>query len=415
MGHRIPQSNIPSSVADEAITKEMHDGLERATTIASSLEANSDGGLGCHITMGDSPVQARPERLSNFPNKPPIGEGNVTALEIKLKSIKDIYNKALITLTKRVKKLEKNLKHKRRRAFLDSSEDEEASLDQENSPKQRRMIEEINEDENTNLAKSSKKGEAHETTSTVSPQKDNVEEPLAKTLVSIKKSATKDKEYTQHVQAQWVSDEARIAQENIAQAKQWDDVQAQIQANEDLAQKMLEEERENMFIKERSILLTEFIDKRKKMLAKKRAEEKRNKPPTQAQHRTYMSNYIKNMGGYTLKQLKQYSFEEIKMLFDQTMESIRNFVPMECEGQMADFKAGEGSSKEGESLKRPNEEELGQEHQKKQLFNEKYASTRPGFDDLMPWGDMKIMFEPDGDDAVRKNHKTQELCKTRNK
>ncbi|GKA71360.1 hypothetical protein Tco_0777499 [Tanacetum coccineum] len=29
------------------------------------------------------------------------------------------------------------------------------------------------------------------------------------------------------------------------------------------------------------------------------------------------------------------------------------------------------------------------------LFNEKYVSTRPGFDDLMLWGDMKIMFDPD--------------------
>ncbi|GJW52804.1 hypothetical protein Tco_0096889 [Tanacetum coccineum] len=38
------------------------------------------------------------------------------------------------------------------------------------------------------------------------------------------------------------------------------------------------------------------------------------------------------------------------------------------------------------------------------LFNEKYASTRPGFDDLMLWGDMKIMFEPNDDDVVWKNH-----------
>nr|GEW24362.1 hypothetical protein [Tanacetum cinerariifolium] len=44
------------------------------------------------------------------------------------------------------------------------------------------------------------------------------------------------------------------------------------------------------------------------------------------------------------------------MLFDNTMESIRRFVPMESEGQ-----AGEGSSKAGESLKRSVEEELGQE------------------------------------------------------
>ncbi|GKF92321.1 hypothetical protein Tco_0279040, partial [Tanacetum coccineum] len=38
------------------------------------------------------------------------------------------------------------------------------------------------------------------------------------------------------------------------------------------------------------------------------------------------------------------------------------------------------------------------------LLNEKYASTRPGFDDLMLSGDLKIMFEPDSDDEVWKNH-----------
>nr|GEY73974.1 hypothetical protein [Tanacetum cinerariifolium] len=105
--------------------------------------------------------------------------------------------------------------------------------------------------------------------------------------------------------------------------------------------RILEEERESLSIDERSRLLAEFIDKRKKMLATKRAEEKRNKPPTQAQQRTYMSNYLKNMGGSTLKQLKQYLFKEIKMLFDNTMESIRRFVLMESEGQAADSKAGE--------------------------------------------------------------------------
>nr|GFA02333.1 hypothetical protein [Tanacetum cinerariifolium] len=161
IGIRIPQSNVPSSVADENITKEMHDGLGRATTTASSLEAeqssgnisktqtkatqygpsyprtSSKGGHGCHVTIRNSPVQARPERLSNFPNEPPLGEGNtsrsgegsmqllelmdictklsdkVTTLENELKSTKAVYNKAFITLTKRVKKLEKKLKHKR--------------------------------------------------------------------------------------------------------------------------------------------------------------------------------------------------------------------------------------------------------------------------------------------------------------
>nr|GFC10790.1 hypothetical protein [Tanacetum cinerariifolium] len=79
--------------------------------------------------MGDSPVQARHERLSNLPNEPSLGEGNtsrcgkgsmqllelmdirtklsenVTGLENELTSTKVVYNKALITLTKRVKKL----------------------------------------------------------------------------------------------------------------------------------------------------------------------------------------------------------------------------------------------------------------------------------------------------------------------
>ncbi|GJY98482.1 hypothetical protein Tco_0515392 [Tanacetum coccineum] len=43
------------------------------------------------------------------------------------------------------------------------------------------------------------------------------------------------------------------------------------------------------------------------------------------------------------------------------------------------------------------------------LFNEKYASTRPGFDDLMLWGDMKIMFDPDENGEIWKNHNSQEL------
>nr|GEV07850.1 hypothetical protein [Tanacetum cinerariifolium] len=257
MDIKIPKTNVPSSVADEAITKEIHDGLGRATTTVSSLEAeqgggnisktqtkatpsgpsslrtSSEGGPGCHFTKWNSPFQARPERLSNLPNEPTVGE------------------------------------------VINTLKEEEASLDHEDSPKQGRIIKEIDKDENANLVKSSKQGEAHETGkhiidfSTASPQTDN-DETLTETLLNIKRSAAKDK------------GKARLAQENLAQAEQWDDVQAQIQANEDLAQRMLEEERESLSIEERFRLLSEFIDNRKKMLGAKRAEEKRNKAPTQA-------------------------------------------------------------------------------------------------------------------------------------
>nr|GEY46010.1 hypothetical protein [Tanacetum cinerariifolium] len=168
MGIRIPPSNVPSSVADEAITKEMHDRLGRATATASSFvtEQGSDVGLGCHFTMGDSPVQARPERLSNLPNEPSLKE-------------------------------EKQLKHKGKRAVIDSSDNAKPSLDAEDSPKQGRMIEELDKDENVNLVKSSEQGEAEETTghrmefSTASPQTVD-DETLAETLLNIKRKLAKE-------------------------------------------------------------------------------------------------------------------------------------------------------------------------------------------------------------------------------
>nr|GEV00851.1 hypothetical protein [Tanacetum cinerariifolium] len=213
---------------DEAITKEMYDRLGRATTNASSLEAeqgsgkisktqtkvtpsgpssprtSSEGGPGCHVTMG---VVMFRLGLKGYLTCPVNHHSEKARLQHWRMNSKAVYNKALITLTKRVKKLEKKLKHKRRRAVIDSSKDEDASLDKKDSPKQERMIEEIDEDENTNLVKSSKQGEAHETAgcrkesddtevvdfSTASPQKDDDEETLAETLVSIKKSAAKDK------------------------------------------------------------------------------------------------------------------------------------------------------------------------------------------------------------------------------
>ncbi|GJR39461.1 hypothetical protein Tco_1215145 [Tanacetum coccineum] len=74
----------------------------------------------------------------------------------------------------------------------------------------------------------------------------------------------------------------------------WDDVEAQIQADEDLAQRMLEEERETLYIAERARLLAEFIDKRKKIQAQQRYEAIKNKPPTRAQRRKYMTTYLQN-------------------------------------------------------------------------------------------------------------------------
>nr|GEW41358.1 hypothetical protein [Tanacetum cinerariifolium] len=183
MGIRIPQSNVPSSVANEAITKETHDRLVTTTTTASSLKAEQgSGNISKAQTMatpsGPSSLRTSSEGGPRECNTSQCGEGSmkllelmdictklldkVTTLENEIKSTKAVYNKDLITLTKRVKKLEKKLNHKRRKVVVNSSKDEEASLDKEDSPKQRRMIKEIDEDENVNLVKSSKQRDEHE-------------------------------------------------------------------------------------------------------------------------------------------------------------------------------------------------------------------------------------------------------------
>nr|GEU56765.1 putative ribonuclease H-like domain-containing protein [Tanacetum cinerariifolium] len=358
MGIKIPQSNVPSSVADKAITKEMHDGLRRATITASSLEAehgsgnisktqtkatlsgpsslrtSSEGGHGCYITMGDYPVQARLERLSNLPNKLPLREGNTSRSEEG--SI--------------VKKLEKKLKHKRRREVVDSSEDEEASLDKEDSPKQERTIEEINEDENTNLVKSSKQGEAHEIVehrkesddtkvvdfSIASPQKDDDEETLTETLVSIKKSAAKDKGQEQQ--------EKQQVKEEIVQQE---DVKKQ-----DVPEKLT------------------------------------------------LMDYVEVIS----------DFKEVISVIPLAVKSLIVNWKSYCKGDIGycDIHKADGSNKTyiffNKMLNDFDREDLIMLYR---LINEKYASTRPSFDDLMLWRDMKIMFEPDGDDAVWKSSQSR--------
>ncbi|GKE67221.1 hypothetical protein Tco_1521382, partial [Tanacetum coccineum] len=83
-----------------------------------------------------------------------------------------------------------------------------------------------------------------------------------------------------------------------------------------------------------------LINERKRKFAQQRAEQRRNKPMTQAQQRTYMCNYINNMGSHTLQQLKKLSFDEIKELFETTMKRVNTFTPMESDDTVPKVVAG---------------------------------------------------------------------------
>ncbi|GJZ94473.1 hypothetical protein Tco_0666676 [Tanacetum coccineum] len=123
-------------------------------------------------------------------------------------------------------------------------------------------------------------------------------------------------------------EEERLAREkakkeeeaNIALIETWDDIQAKIDVDHQLAKRMQAQEQEELSIKEKATLFQQLLEKRRKHFAAKRAEEKRNKPPTKAQQRKIMCTYLKNMEGYKLKDLKLKEFDSIQEMFDRAFK-----------------------------------------------------------------------------------------------
>ncbi|GJW14092.1 hypothetical protein Tco_0018225, partial [Tanacetum coccineum] len=138
-------------------------------------------------------------------------------------------------------------------------------------------------------------------------------------------------------------------------------LKTKIEAHHELAQRLQAEEQEELFVKEKAKLFQQLLEQRRKHFAAKSAEEKRNKPPTQAQQRKIMCTYLKNMEGKKLKYLKNKSFDSIQKLFDRAFKRVNTF---------ADFRTNlvEGSSKRAR-------EELEQESTKKQKVDDDKETT----------------------------------------
>nr|GFA33790.1 hypothetical protein [Tanacetum cinerariifolium] len=162
---KLPQTSVSLNLgADEAIHK---DGV---TVWKGGMDTG--GSPRCQETIGGTPAQTRSKRVLEQPNKQPLSEGHTSrSREGRMEHTFELIDivpptphdspliggytpgkdEAFITLTKRVKKLETQLKQKRSRAVIHSSDEEEPSLDIEDSPKQGRMIGEIDKDENINI------------------------------------------------------------------------------------------------------------------------------------------------------------------------------------------------------------------------------------------------------------------------
>ncbi|GJW71152.1 hypothetical protein Tco_0128069 [Tanacetum coccineum] len=173
-----------------------------------------------------------------------------------------------------------------------------------------------------------------------------------------------DEEESKRLQAEF-DEEERLAREkdeaNVSLTEEWDDIQAKIEVDHELAQRLQAEEQEELSVEEKAKLFQQLLEQRRKHFAAKSAEEKRNKPPTQAQQRKIMCTYLKNMEGKKLKDLKNKSFDSIQKMFDRAFKRVNTFV---------DFRTDlvEGSSKRAG-------EELEQESTKKQKVDEDKDTT----------------------------------------
>ncbi|GKD34186.1 hypothetical protein Tco_1249695, partial [Tanacetum coccineum] len=148
----------PKKVGDEAVHKELGDRMERATTTASSLEAEQESGpiqqgggstvlVESHHIPITTPSTSQPPLSSPFrvptpPHDSPLP--GVASLEQDLKHTKKVYSNAYTKLIMSVKKLEHKVKSRqlRRRARVVISDSEE---DLEDPSKQGRRIAKIDQ------------------------------------------------------------------------------------------------------------------------------------------------------------------------------------------------------------------------------------------------------------------------------
>ncbi|GJW02655.1 hypothetical protein Tco_1561511 [Tanacetum coccineum] len=206
-----------------------------------------------------------------------------------------------------------------------------------------------------------------------------------------------------------------------------------------MAERLKAQEQEELFVKENATLFQQLLEKRRKHFAAKRAEEKRNKPPTQAQQRKIMSTYLKNMGTEIAKAEKNKSFDFLfRRCMDSAFKRVIQFVdfrkqdlvedeeevtidaiPLAVKSpRIVDWKIHKEGKKsyyqiirvDGKSqmykifshmLKSFNKEDLETLYK---LVKAKYKSTRLVEDlDLVLWNDLKTMFEPHVEDRVWRN------------
>ncbi|GJW85778.1 hypothetical protein Tco_0158923 [Tanacetum coccineum] len=234
-----------------------------------------------------------------------------------------------------------------------------------------------------------------------------VEEPVKK--LSKKKYLIRfDEEIALKLQAEF-DEEERLTREkdeaNVALTKEWDDIQAKVDADYQLAQRLQAKEQEQFTTKQKATLFKELLEQRRKHFVAKRAEEKRNKPPTQAQQRKIMC-----------QQRKIIDFKRVNTFVDFRIDLVEGSLKRVGDELEQEVTKKKKVDDDQETAKVDDDSRTARLRLMKissvicskvltgKLVKAKYGSTRPVEDlDLILWGDLKTMFEPHVEDRVWKN------------
>ncbi|GKB83436.1 hypothetical protein Tco_0950331, partial [Tanacetum coccineum] len=321
-----PRSPTQSPVADEAASTSVDVRYGGATTTITGLEAGQgSGNIDKTLTMPQDSPLPRVNTLGSDEGSMTIQElmvfctilsKKVESLETDLKHTKLTYDAAYTKLIKKLKKLENKVKSNqaRRRAKIIVFDDED---DLEDPSKQGRKIAKIDQDPAISLDVSTAKpvSTAVAAVTTASVAVVSIANPtrrvstadditMAETLVYIRKSASKnkgkskiDESKTVHTKTKLQQEQERLGYEAAVRLQ----TKLEEEERQRITRRLQAEEREMYTEAEQARMLVDLINQRKRYFTAQRAEERRNKPPTQAQQRTYMSNYIKHMGSHTLQ------------------------------------------------------------------------------------------------------------------
>ncbi|GKC35247.1 hypothetical protein Tco_1047631, partial [Tanacetum coccineum] len=279
----------------------------------------------------------------------------VASLEADLKQTKKVYGNAYTKLIMKVKKLEhkvKSSKARRRAQFVVSDDEEDDSFNQgrkiDEYPDISLVQQMIHHDAQTQGRQEydlepNFEFTAPEEVYTAEPDISTAHVPVstasaevstaAESLVYIRRSTQEQErlgfEDAQRLQQQFDKEERqRIAsvheEASTFKPEELDNIQAQIEADEELAHRLQAQERERYSEADKAKLV--------------------------------------HMGIHTLQQLRGYSFDEIKVLFEATVKRVNTFTPMKSDDTIPKVVAG--------SSKRSTEDEHGEESSKRQKIGE---------------------------------------------